>query len=67
MRYYFLYLTCVTPTRTSLLTLELPFIISPVPFKKPTPPLKNPDIKIFKTSSSEICLEFLFCVTKTIN
>lgn len=64
MLFFIFFLTCVTPTRTSLFTLEFPFIISPVPFKKPTPPLKNPDIKIFNTSSSEICLLFLFWVTK---
>lgn len=58
-------LTCVTPTRTSLFMLELPFMISPVPFKKPTPPLKNPDIRIFNTSSSDACLTPLLCATRT--
>ena len=53
-------LTCVTPTRTSLLTPELPLIISPVPLRNPTPPLRKPDISTPKASSNEIGLKPLF-------
>lgn len=36
------HLTCVTPTRTSLLTEPPPFNISPPLFRKPDPPRRNP-------------------------
>ena len=49
--------TCVTPTRTSRLTLELPLIISPVPFKNPTPPRRNPTINIPRASSRDTNLK----------
>lgn len=43
---------------------ELPLIISPVPLRKPTPPLKNPDMRIFKTSSKDIGLYPLTCASE---
>lgn len=58
-------LTCVTPTRTSRLTPELPFMISPVPFKKPTPPLRKPDINMPNASCNDTNLSpFKFCPSK---
>ena len=53
-------LTCVTPTRTSRLMLLLPLIISPALelFRKPIPPLMNPDASRFRTSSSFGCFDF---------
>ena len=46
----------VTPTRTSRLVAAGPLIISPVPFKKPPPPRKNPVEIIPNTSSTETTL-----------
>lgn len=41
------------PTLISLfISLELPFIISPELFKKPIPPLRNPDASRVRTSST---------------
>lgn len=45
--------TCVIPTLTSLDTDEEPLIISPVPFRKLDPPLKNPVRSMLRASSKE--------------
>lgn len=51
--------TWVTPTRTSLLTDPPTFNISPLLFRKPDPPRRNPVAMSSKTSSS-VAL-FTFC------
>lgn len=57
----FIKITCVTPTRTSRLIPELPLIISPVPFRKLTPPRRNPAIRMPNASSRDIVLFDLVC------
>lgn len=59
-------LTCVTPTLTSRLTPELPLMISPVPFRNPTPPRRKPDINTPNASSKDIGLRFFTALSTKI-
>lgn len=50
-------MTCVMPTRTSLLTELVPFSMSPLARRKPAPPRRKPVLSSSITSSRELRLE----------
>lgn len=60
------HLTCVTPTRTSLLTEPPPFNISPPLFRKPDPPRRKPVAMSSSTSSSVARFTFWRITAKRI-